>query len=255
MRPELFAKALEELRGLNYRGRIEFYIYNEPAKDIPHLLQCIQQARATVPRSCLMVASNGDYLRGPENIMRMFDAGLNQLLINCYSPGLYAKRLPWLAALPGSISRDKSVYAVLGRKARTVQMLDKSKPEEFGAGVFRLVNRAGNITPFLPALEQPVKRMCTKPFRIFNINWRGQALLCCQDYGAQLHVGNLADYTLAQLWNSPLMNTYRRNLLKKDRTLPLCRKCDCHAGAYPHNVPRPTGPYLSKETIENRWLK
>lgn len=246
----LFDKALEDLRQVNYRGRIELYIYNEPAKDMEYLLACITAARHRVPGSCLMIATNGDYLRGPQNIVPLFNAGLNQLLINCYSPGLYERRLPWLKALPANISQEKSVYAVLHPKVKTVQMLDKSNPEEFGTGVFRLINRAGNIPQFLPATSAPIKRMCVKPFRLLNINWQGQAMICCQDYHGQVNFGNIKDSSLIELWNHPVMNEYRRRLLKKDRTLPLCNKCDCHAGAYPGNVDKPSGPFATKQQIE-----
>lgn len=235
----LLTKALEELGALHYKGRIEFYIYNEPCRDFEWLLQCLHQARTTVPHSCLMIATNGDYLRGPARIHELFQAGLNQMLINCYSPGLYEKRLPWLQGL----SQNHSVYVRLGPQQRTVQMLDKSNPAEFGSGVFRLINRAGNIPQFLPALRQPVERMCVKPFRLLNINWRGQALICCNDYHAAHSYGSLEEHTLTQLWRHPVMNTYRRRLYKKDRRSPLCAQCDCHAGAYSHMVQKPEGPY------------
>lgn len=255
MPAHLLRKALDELGALRYHGRIELYIYNEPAREMEYLLDVLRAGRHTVPRGCFMVATNGDYLRGPGNIMAMFDAGLNQLLINCYSPGLYAKRLPWLAALPGIVHRTNDVYVNVGPHRRVVHMLDKSEPATFGTGVFRLINRAGNIPAFLPATSAPVERMCVKPFRLLNVNWQGEALLCCNDYHGQLHIGNLADYTLEQLWNSPVLNTYRKHLLNKDRTLPLCSKCDCHAGAYPSNVEQPAvnARFLSVAAIRNRF--
>lgn len=247
---DILNKVFRELNALKYRGRIEFYIYNEPAKDMPWLKEVLTRARANVPRSCLMIASNGDYFKGPEQIKELFDLGLNQLLINCYSPGLYERRLPWLAALPQEIRRDQNVYTVLSSKAKCIEMLDKSKPEEFGTGIFRLVNRAGNIPEFMPALDKPVERMCVKPFRLLNINWRGDALVCCQDYHGRVSYGSAGASTLTQLWQHPVMNEYRRRLLQKDRSLPLCRSCDCHAGAYPANVAQPTGPYASAQQVE-----
>jgi len=253
MPPELIIKVLRELGALQYRGRIEFYIYNEPTRDMDHVCAVLRQARALVPRACLMLATNGDYLRGPANIQRLYAAGLNQLLINCYSPGLYAKREAWLAALPATVSRSKGVYSNIGPRAQTVQMLDKSNPGTFGTGIFRLVNRAGAIPLFLPALPAPVQRMCTKPFRLLNINWQGWALVCCQDYHGQMKIGNVAQHTVIELWNHPILNEYRRRLYKKDRTLPLCRVCDCHAGAYPHNVPKPVGPYATPQQLEAAW--
>lgn len=242
MEQGLIVKALGELGEMSYNGRIELYIYNEPMRDYDFLLDTITLARQMVPKSCLMIATNGDYLKGIDQIMEMYECGLNQLLINCYSPGLYHKRLPWVEKLPASVSRTRSVYATFSPRSRIINILDKSDPDQFGKGVFKLINRAGNIPEFLPALKEPVARMCVKPFRLLNINWRGEALVCCQDYHGDVPYGHLAESTLVELWNHPVMNSYRLKLLNKDRSLPLCRTCDCHAGAYPHLVDKNVGP-------------
>jgi radical SAM protein with 4Fe4S-binding SPASM domain len=245
----LFNKALQDLATLDYKGRIEFYIYNEPCKDMPWLLQCISTAHAAVPRACLMIATNGDYLRGAASIMKLYDAGLNQLLIDCYSPGLYEKRLPWLAQLPAEVSHDGSIYKYINPRShqnRVVSMLDRSDPSKFGKGIYGLQNRAGAIELFMPATSEHLKRMCTKPFRLLNINWKGNALVCCNDYSAQHSFGNLHDMTLTQLWSHPVMNEYRRRLYNKDRSAPMCRTCDCMAGVYTWQVEKPTGPYAKE---------
>ena len=242
MSSSLFLKALLELKDLKYHGRVELYIYNEPCMEMPYLLDCIRQARSHAPRACIMIATNGDYLRGPHNILALYQAGLNQLLVNCYSAGLFERRAEWLQGLAPEIEVDNHVYANTGPRRRLFSMLDKSDTSNFGTGLFKLANRAGNIVPFLPAAPAPLKRMCTKPFRFLNINWRGQALICCQDYHGTLTYGNIESSTLVQLWNHPVMNTYRKHLYKRDRTLPMCRLCDCAAGAYPNNVPAPSGP-------------
>lgn len=250
---DTISKVLRELAELNYKGRIEFYIYNEPVKDLDHLLWSLDVARELLPRACLMIATNGDYFKSGKDLNQLYEYGLNQLLINCYSSGLYEKRLKWIEELPPDVERDGNIYSVMSSKKKTVQMLDKSKPEEFGTGIFRLVNRAGNIQAFMPALEEPVERMCVKPFRLLNINWRGDALVCCQDYHGEVSYGNVKESTLVNLWNHPVMNTYRQHLLNKDRSLPMCRSCDCHAGAYPNNVPTPTGPCASVQQIETLY--
>lgn len=234
-----FCKALGELGVMGYKGRIELYIYNEPMRDKNYLLECIATARHLVPKSCIMIATNGDYCKGDKDIQRMYAAGLNQLLINCYSKGLYARREHWVKALPEDISRERSVYAVLGWKQKSVQMLDKSGVDSFGAGVFGLINRAGNIPDFLQPTAKPVSRMCAKPFRMLNVNWKGEALICCNDYHGDVAYGSIRDNSLLQLWTHPVITEYRQRLLKRDRSLPLCRVCDCHAGAYSHNVSRP----------------
>lgn len=239
MKWPLIVKAAEELGSLKYHGRVEFYVYNEPLQDPEYLKNCLWIVRKEAPSSTLMIATNGDYIRGKEDIHRLFGWGLNQLLINCYSPGLYEKRIKWLDELGMCISKGGNVYLKVGSKKRIVKILDKSDPTTFGTGTFALANRAGNIATFRPPLEKPLERMCTKPFRLLNINWKGEALVCCQDYHGDMAMGSLLDSTLEELWDSPIMNAYREHLIARDRTLPLCRVCDCPAGTYTHNVSMP----------------
>lgn len=235
---DLLVKAAEELASVNYRGRVEFYIYNEPMRTRHYLIQCLALFRQTT-KACLMIATNGDYFKSATEIRDLFDKGLNQLLINCYSPGLYQRREAWLTELltDPTVKRG-GVYGVNSWRSKTIEMLDKSDPTTFGSGVFGLVNRAGNIPGFLPAPAQPLTRMCVKPFRLLNINWQGDAMVCCQDYYGDVSYGSLASQSLDDLWNHRVMVAYRQHLIRKDRSLPLCRTCDCHAGAYPGNVDR-----------------
>lgn len=254
MSRELFDKALDELSDLGYKGRIEFYIYNEPTSNLPYLLNCIIETRLAVPRATLMIATNGDYIRGVGDLVMLYNAGLNQLLINCYSKGLYEKRLAWVKELVANgVSTDKPIYHPVPVSTRVVQILDKSDPDNFGKGVFKIANRAGNIPEFLPATREPLAKMCVKPFRLLNINWQGQALVCCQDYHGDMSYGSLRESSLVELWHHPVMNLYRQRLLAKDRSLPLCRHCDCSSGAYPHMVSEPVGEIATEAEVRNLY--
>lgn len=247
---------VDELASIDYRGRVELYIYNEPLKDFARCLNILADIRYRVPKACLMIATNGDYLRGATQIVQLYEAGLNQLLINCYSPGLFQKRMQWLADIPPEVDiTTGNVYNNTGRKKRVIQMLDKADPAAFGVGVFRLVNRAGNLPADagLAVLEAPIERMCVKPFRIFNINWQGVAMVCCQDYHGDMGFGNVPETSLVNLWNHPVMNTYREHLLRKDRSLPLCEKCDCHSGAYPNNVDKDFADDVPATTVRKLY--
>ena len=246
MAEALLDKMVAELGRMRYAGRVELYIYNEPTRDWDWLLQAIAKVRAGVPRACIMIATNGDYFARGHAPADLFAAGLNQLLINCYTPKLYERRQRLLDALPPHVERGGPLYSYISPKRAAVQMQDKSNPSTFGTGVFKLVNRAGSIPSFLAAAPAPLQRMCVKPFRLLNINWQGEALVCCQDYHGKVPIGNVADHTLEELWRHPVMNTYRLHLFNKQRDLPLCNLCDCHAGAYPHNVEKPVGPYLKR---------
>lgn len=252
-------RVLNDLAALKYAGRVELYIYNEPARDMQYLLETIAKVRATVPRACIMIATNGDYFqrKGVSALVPLFEAGLNQLLINCYAKGLYEKRLPWVNELHlnHGVELTTGIYSYISPRRQAVQILDKHNPAAFGKGVFGLINRAGNIPKFIAASTAPLQRMCVKPFRILNINWKGDALVCCQDYHGEVKFGNVMNNSIGQIWNHPVLNEYRRRLLEKDRSLPLCRTCDCHAGAYPANVAKPQAPFASARTIEVKHYK
>lgn len=241
MPADVLDRTLQDLKDLKYSGRVELYVFNEPTREMTYLINTIARVRHALPRACIMIATNGDYLRGHERIMELYAAGLNQLLINCYTKGLRERRQKWVDALPQNIRRDASVYSNTGPRSRVVAIEDKHDPENFGrgTGVFSLTNRAGGIAEFRPATTAPLERMCVRPFRILNINWRGEALVCCQDYHHSVKIGNVLEHGITGLWDHKVFREYRRKLYAKNRDMPLCRVCDCHAGAYPHNVPTP----------------
>lgn len=255
MAEETVMAAIDELARLKYAGRIEWYIYNEPCMEMDWLKYVASAAKQLVPRGTQMVATNGDYFKnGGDDLLSLYEVGIQQVLVNCYTKGLYERRLPWInAARDAGIEVDGPIYSSLPRNRRTVQMLDKSNPEEFGTGIFRITNRAGNIIEFVPAVQEPINRMCVRPFRVLNINWKGEAMVCCNDYHADVPVGIFPDQSLTEIWNSPILNTYREHLLRKDRSLPLCRSCDCHAGAYPQNVDNPKGGFAEPQSIDSLY--
>ena len=236
MPEQVFQAILGELNHINYAGRIEFYIYNEPLKNKDHLAYCAKQTSAAVPRATLMISTNGDYLKGPEDIEWIFSIGVNQIVLNAYSPQQYPKFMEWKRTLEdthGPLS--ETVYSKIPRNAKALKVYDKSDSSSFGDGVFAITNRAGNIPEFLSATCEPVSRMCVKPFRLLNINWRGEAIICCNDYYADVPCGTVPEQSLIEIWEGPIFAAYRKKLLNKERTLPMCRSCDCHSGAYPGN--------------------
>ena len=246
---------IKELHHLKYSGRIEWYIYNEPCMEMDWLKQVASYAKEQVPKATQMIATNGDYFKnGSADLLSLYDYGIQQILVNCYTKGLYAKREHWLEeAKQAGIEVGGAIYSPVPRNKRTLQMLDKSNSETFGSGIFQITNRAGNITDYVPAIQQPLERMCVRPFRILNINWKGEAMVCCNDYHADVPVGSVPKQSLVNLWNSPILNTYREHLLRKDRSLPLCKSCDCHSGAYPANVSSPDGGQAVPQVIHSLY--
>ena len=59
------------------------------------------------------------------------------------------------------------------------------------------------------------------------INYRGESVLCCNDFLGQISVGNVRDKNTVELYNDPLLKHYRDQLKAGHRAgLKLCDQCD-----------------------------
>jgi MoaA/NifB/PqqE/SkfB family radical SAM enzyme len=251
-------KIVDELRFLRWAGRITTYIYNEPMRD-KRLVEILQLMRKELPRVCLMVSTNGDYLRSRGDIDRLFEAGVNQLLINVYSAsdgsadsakverGVVLARTretrirEWVDQT--GVFQRGSVYTYLRPPRRVCHVVAKYgvNNNDRNLADYELQNRSGNIEWFQPGLTNPLERGCVRPFRFLNINWRGDGILCCNDYHGVTNFGNVAEKSLVEIWNHPALHLYRKHLQDRDRHVPLCDKCDYRGGVYPHMIERVSG--------------
>lgn len=270
MSRETFDRIVDQLVEMNYTQRIALYSYNEPVRD-KRLPELIANVRLRLPKTCIMINSNGDYFKTSDDIKRLYDAGLNQMQINVYSSadgsgnqeridrGIVKARqrqeflqglvdqLPWL-------DQEASIYQHIGANSTACQVVpkfnfqptsdhsNKAPTEQHGISVrHHIANRAGNIPNFMPALDEPMRKMCIRPFRAMTINWRGNVLLCCNTYhDGEASVGNVSDRSLIELWNDPRYHAYRIKLQAKDRNIYACATCDYNGGFYSHNVPHVT---------------
>lgn len=245
--------ACDQLKQLRYRGRVELYIYNEPLKQRAVLYDALAAFKQRCPTVTVMIATNGDYLKGADDIRDLRARGLRALILNAYTAKQAVMFTRWAADLCIERAAKNNVYKPVPAGGFALHVYDKSTPERFGTGVFRLQNRSGNVGEFIATPQAPLARMCVKPFRLLNINWRGEALVCCNDYHGDVVAGRFPEQSLEDIWNGPVLGAYRKKLLQKDRSLPLCRSCDCHAGAYPHVVDEHTGAVAPDAEIEQGY--
>ena len=247
----MFDGILYDLRSLNYKGRIELYMYNEPLLD-PNIEECIEHVRTIVPSSCIMISTNGDLIRGPDAISRLFECGLNQLLVNVYSS---AKRASVLEGYVHSLGLENgNLYGRISPNKRVAEVSHKYTVEDGMLGRFHLTNRAGNIEEYIPAVTSPLDSICTRPFRFMNINWQGEAMLCCNDYSMDIDIGNVRNFSLSRLWNAPVLQLYRLKLQAHNRHMPVCDKCDFAGGYYTHMLHHVTLGYEADKRIKDADL-
>ena len=62
-----------------------------------------------------------------------------------------------------------------------------------------LQNRSGNV-PGARRLAAPLPLGCPRPFQQMYINYRGEAILCCNDWRFEVVMGDTAASSLKEIW-------------------------------------------------------
>jgi len=236
---EVYHRIIDHLHDLDFSGRISPYLMNESLLD-KRLPELIAYAREGCPDSWIAINTNGDAL-SESLLARLFDAGLNCLDVNAYDNtaqyDAYVALAERVAARRDDITlttgySDPSFNNLtLPRSMRILHCRDMSTWEtRFRDKVSTpdLTNRSGNI-PQARRLTAPLPLGCERPFQQMYINYRGEAVLCCNDWRFEVVMGDTATSSLWDIWTNARYQTYRQHLQRKNRALPLCDTCDYKA--------------------------
>jgi len=233
---EVYHRIIDQLRALHYAGRISPYLMNESLLD-RRLPDLIAYAREHCPESWIAINTNGDAL-SERLLARLFDAGLNSLDVNAYdSPEQHAEHVALasrFATQRGDIMFRTTYHNPffqgdnIPRHTRLINCRDMSSWEpRFLAKIATpdLYNRSGNV-PESRQVTGPLPLGCPRPFQQMYVNYRGEAVLCCNDWRFEVIMGDTAQATLAEIWMNDKYQRYRRHLQQKNRAMPLCATCD-----------------------------
>ena len=246
-------KMFTELKALKWTGLVQWYLYNEPTRD-SRLPEFLALAKALVPKACHQINTNGDSFKTWEDIAYWLDAGLTQMQINVYAvseePGAVEagkRREVKMRELVKQLIEHKPGVAADGPIYRPIKPSDPKVVKVVGkwgptSGNDKIHNRSGNIPNYAGAvnLTEPIAKSCTRPFRQFNVNYKGDVILCCNDYYGATNFGNVGQSTIQEIWHSEAFNLYRKKLYAKKRDIFLCDKCDFPGGAHKytlHDIP------------------
>ena len=238
---EVYHRVINQLQAVNYAGRISPYLMNESLLD-KRLPDFIVYTRERCPESWIAINTNGDALS--ETLLdRLFDAGLNSLDVNAYdSPAQHAEHMELatrFASRRGDITL-RTGYSNpffqgenIPRRTKLLNCRDMSFWEpRFLAKIATpdLYNRSGNV-PESRQVTEPLSLGCPRPWQQMYVNYRGEAVLCCNDWRFEVIMGDTAQAMLAEIWVNDKYQRYRRNLQQKNRAMPLCNTCDYMAEA------------------------
>lgn len=202
MSDELYTRILGQLADMGFRGRLSPVFYNEPLLD-PRLPRLMREARAALPRSTLVVFTNGSLLTR-ENVRELLDAGVDTLLVSQYEGNLRADEASYAEATAGlsPAERRRIRYRTLG----------DDDPLSTSGGLI--------------AVRKPVTRSrCMQASSSCVIDYQGNVVLCCNDYEVEHTFGNVGETPLLDIWNQPRFKTLRRELRHGRFELDICKSC------------------------------
>ena len=81
-------------------------------------------------------------------------------------------------------------------------------------------------------IPTPIKdkryKLCTHPWSIFVVTWKGEVLPCCRDFGSEYALGRINDQDgVLDIWNNERIKFLRKALVnKKPHEINICKNCD-----------------------------
>lgn len=265
---EWIEKIVAELKELKFSQSVNLYQYDEPVRN-KKLGEIAAMFRKALPKVSIMINTNCDYFKSSEDIAKLIRAGINQMELNIYATGETQSHIDAakrnevrVRALVDGLRAEFPVDETLPvyRPIKPNQVAIRVVPKydysvaNRGAGLQFTTNRAGNIPGYIANLKEPLKKMCVRPFRHLNINFAGDAVLCCQDYYGDTNFGNIATKSLVEIWNDEKFHMYRLKLQNKDRKCFMCDVCDYNGGSYVFAVrPVTFGPEMDKVILNKNY--
>ena len=69
---------------------------------------------------------------------------------------------------------------------------------------------------------------CYRPSNQVVIDWKGDVVLCCNDFYANHTFGNVSNKPLLESWNHPTLDSMRSTLSRKGgrQSFDFCKECD-----------------------------
>lgn len=210
----LFKKILNELKEVNYSGRISFSGFSEPTLH-SRLSEILQLIKENLPNSFPEIITNGDYLN-EKKLNEFFESGLKFIYVSLYT--------------------NKQTYDKLVKLKKNLNLNDYQfsiRPRNLGSKNnfgLNLNNRAGAVdySTFGKKIKEefPLKQICNYPMYTIFVDYNGDTLICPNDWDKRKIIGNVNKENILDIWNNEQFKNVRQRLLNKDRNSKPCEKCN-----------------------------
>jgi len=188
MENEVQTKIIEELKMLNFTGRLSYHFYNEPLLH-PSLENIVKIFSDVLPETRQVLYTNGDFLTDYK-YDSLVKNGIQHFIVTQHD------------------SKNISV-----RPLQTVLM-----PENLNK-----TNRGGTLGRLENALASP----CFVPSTMIIVTVIGDVLYCYEDAQRKYVMGNVMKNSLKEIWFSKKYNEIRKQLELGNRNInEMCKVCN-----------------------------
>lgn len=231
-------------------ARYEFAMHGEPTVH-PQYLDIISVFRSALPNAQLQMTTNGrTFMKSQEwmqvKLDELFEAGLDFVILDTYYPErdilremAYAlEQVNVLDFYSDMVPKHMSPWHNHHRKFNNAVVLMDDLLKNDGKVRSRVVyNHAGN-SGMVPALDVPLDKVCTLPFREMAFRWDGSVSLCCHDWGDEYHIANVMETSVSAIWHHERFTAARRFLYHRMRAFNPCSRCDIGSGSRSGLLPK-----------------
>jgi radical SAM protein with 4Fe4S-binding SPASM domain len=218
MKTSVYHKLIDELAELNFRGNLHPHFYGEPLLD-KRLPSLITYTRKKLPSVNIQVFTNGKLLT-LDSFKELVKKGVNKFVITQHLPTMTDNLKKVISYYKERYVKKnkKKIKIIYGKIESGTFLLNDGKIER----KFSLFNRGGIIK--LNHVTHK-KKTCNWPSIFLTIDYKGNVVLCCNDYHSSIKFGNIEKERLIDIWNKPYFKQLRDKLGQNTNVFPFCRKC------------------------------
>ena len=195
-----------------YEGDIHISGFGESFTH-PDFYELTSILRDILPNNHIVLTTNGDLLNDI-NLNKTIKRNFNKVIVSCYDGLKHKEKFIDLFERNGFHSYEiRELW--YNPEENTESLIDRNN----------FNNRAGSVK--LNLENKNIKSPCYLPFYKLVIDWNGDALLCCNDWGrSHKGFGNINKNTLKEIWYCEEFKAVRLNLINGNRIGPACKNCN-----------------------------
>lgn len=198
-----FLIIMNQLRDINYEGKISYHFYSEPLLHT-ELEIFIQASKKILPKTRSEIFSNGVFLN-EQKYFSLRSAGVDKFTITKHK-GF------------GTVAFDETYKNLSEEEKCYVKFIDYSQ--------LTYSNRGG-LVDCGKKIDEPLKRICLVPTSSVVVTVNGNVITCFEDYLERKIMGNVFQEHIKDIWEKPEYFQFRTDLkLGLRHKYEVCKSCN-----------------------------